>query len=194
MFVRKLPNILTVSRIVIIPVIVALFYFSDNSRFLHRLTAALFLVACITDFFDGYLARAWSIQSKLGKFLDPVADKLLVGAVIVMLVHKDRVDIVPAIAIICREILLSGLREFLADLRISVPVSQLAKWKTAIQMTAIFLILLGAKGSGIEVIEIIGRIALWLAAGLTLFTGHAYLKAALIYLNEEEGYFPPPGQ
>jgi CDP-diacylglycerol--glycerol-3-phosphate 3-phosphatidyltransferase len=103
-----------------------------------------------------------------------------------MLVHFDRVDIFPAIAIVCREILVSGLREFLAELRVSVPVSELAKVKTAMQMSAIFLLLLGTKGSGIEITDIAGRIALWIAAALTLVTGYAYLKSALKYISESE--------
>lgn len=180
---RSLPNILTLSRILIIPLLVGSFYL--HGALSHQIAAAIFLFASVTDFFDGYLARAWSIQSKLGRFLDPVADKLLVGATILMLVHDGRADILPALAIICREILVSGLREFLAELRISMPVSGLAKMKTAVQMGAIFLLLLGAKGSGIEATEVIGQIALWLAAGLTLFTGYVYLRAGLKHMSDE---------
>jgi cardiolipin synthase (CMP-forming) len=181
---RNLPNILTLSRIVVIPLLVASFYLPGALG--YQLTAGLFLLAGITDFFDGYLARAWSIQSRLGQFLDPIADKLLVGATILMLVHFGRADIFPALAIICREIMVSGLREFLAELRISMPVSELAKVKTAVQMTAIFLLLLGSKGSSIGMVDIIGQIALWLAAALTLFTGYAYLRAGLKHMSEEQ--------
>lgn len=180
---RSLPNILTLSRILIIPILVGSFYLTGKLS--HQLAAGLFLLASITDFLDGYLARAWSMQSKLGRFLDPIADKLLVAAAILMLVHFGRADVLPALAIICREILVSGLREFLAELRISMPVSRLAKMKTSVQMLAIFLLLLGSQGSGIEATELIGRIALWIAAGLTVFTGYAYLRAGLRHMSDE---------
>ncbi|MFN7039064.1 MAG: CDP-diacylglycerol--glycerol-3-phosphate 3-phosphatidyltransferase [Alphaproteobacteria bacterium] len=181
---RELPNILTISRILIIPIVVISFYI-DDKILSHRLIAGLFLFASITDFFDGYLARAWSLQSKLGRFLDPIADKLLVGSVILMLVHFNRIDILPAIAIICREILVSGLREFLAEIQVSVPVSKLAKIKTAFQMTAIFLLLLGNKGTGLNFIDVIGRILIWMAAGFTIFTGYVYLKSGLKHMDED---------
>lgn len=184
MTMKNLPNILTLSRILVIPLLVAAFY--TGGVLSHRVAAGLFLLASVTDFFDGYLARAWSIQSRLGRFLDPIADKLLVGASILILVDKGFAAIVPALAIICREILVSGLREFLAELRISMPVSRLAKLKTGVQMGAIFLLLLGSKGSGIEATEIIGSIALWFAAALTVFTGYAYLRAGLKHMSEED--------
>lgn len=182
---KNLPNILTLSRIVVIPLLVAAFYMGGVLS--HRIAAGLFLLASITDFFDGYLARAWSIQSRLGRFLDPIADKLLVGASILILVDTGDAHIVPALAIICREILVSGLREFLAELRIGMPVSRLAKLKTGVQMGAIFLLLLGSKGSGIEATQLVGTVALWFAAGLTLFTGYAYLRAGLKHMSEEDG-------
>jgi CDP-diacylglycerol--glycerol-3-phosphate 3-phosphatidyltransferase len=182
---KNLPNILTISRIIVIPIIVATFYIED-SKLAHKLAAGLFLLASITDFFDGYLARAWSMQSNLGRFLDPIADKLLVGAVILMLVHYKRADVIPALAIICREILVSGLREFLAELRIGMPVSKLAKLKTATQLGAIFILLLGSKGSGFAYADLLGRITLWVAAGLTVFTGYAYLVAGMKYMQEEK--------
>jgi len=176
---RHLPNILTISRIIIIPLLVGSFYLETNLS--YKVGAGLFMIAGITDFFDGYLARAWSIQSKLGRFLDPIADKLLVGAAILMLVHFNRANIFPALAIICREILVSGLREFLAELHIGMPVSNMAKMKTALQMGAIFLLLLGANGS---YINLVGQIALWMAAALTLFTGYAYLQAGLNHMDD----------
>ncbi len=180
---KHLPNILTLSRIMVIPLLVGSFYIGGPIS--HKIAAGLFLLASVTDFFDGYLARAWSIQSRLGRFLDPIADKLLVGASILILVDKGYAHIVPALAIICREILVSGLREFLAELRIGMPVSRMAKLKTGVQMTAIFLLLLGVEGSGIEATEFIGKIALWFAAALTLFTGYAYLQAGLKHMSEE---------
>lgn len=178
---KNLPNILTVSRIISIPLV--LLFYSLNSKYGEMLSSALFLIACVTDFLDGYLARTLSIQSKLGKFLDPIADKLLVGSVILLLVYYKKADILPSIAIICREILVSGLREFLAEIRVSVPVSNLAKIKTGFQMSAIFMLLIGSKGSGFIYMDLLGSIALWIAAGLTLFTGYIYLKAGLKHLD-----------
>ena len=183
---KRLPNILTISRIVVIPFLLLLMCF-DHSQFGHLVAAGVFLYACITDFLDGFLARAWSMQTKLGQFLDTIADKLLVGSVILVLVHFDRADLLPAIAIICREILVSGLREFLAEIRVSVPVSELAKVKTFLQMTAIFILVLGNEGMGdLSYINFIGRITLWVAAGLTLVTGYAYLKASIVHLTNQE--------
>jgi CDP-diacylglycerol--glycerol-3-phosphate 3-phosphatidyltransferase len=176
---KQLPNILTYSRILVIPLIVIVFYL--NSKFSNWLCALLFLYASITDFFDGYLARAWHAHSNLGKFLDPIADKLLIATCLMLLVGSDRAPILPSLAILCREILVSGLREFLADLRISVPVSTLAKYKTAAQMVAIFLLLLGPS---VPVLESLGDILLWAAALLTLVTGYAYLRTGLKYLAE----------
>lgn len=177
---EKIPNFLTTSRVVVIPFILISMLF-EESAFSHRLAAALFLYACITDFLDGYIARVYSIQSEFGKWLDPIADKLLVGSVILVLVHYNRVDLFPAIAIICREILVSGLREFLAGLRISLPVSKLAKVKTFVQMLSIFILVLADKGSGMQFTNFLGRISLWIAACLTLFTGYAYLRASYQY-------------
>lgn len=184
--IKDLPNLLTASRIIVIPFIIFAMLF-DNSMFWHRVAAVLFLYASFTDFLDGYLARSLSLQSNLGKFLDPVADKLLVGAVIVVLVYYDRAGLFPAIAIICREILVSGLREFLADLSVSVPVSKLSKIKTFVQMVAIFILILGKEGSGFQFADIVGNIALWVAAVLTLVTGYAYLKMSFKYFRRKGG-------
>jgi CDP-diacylglycerol--glycerol-3-phosphate 3-phosphatidyltransferase len=183
-FYKSLPNILTLSRIIIIPAIVGSFYLGDNKS-ARLIASSLFLIASFTDFLDGFIARTWSLQSSLGRFLDPIADKLLVSSIILMLVHFDRVDILPALAIIFREILVSGLREFLASLRVSVPVSELSKLKTAVQMLAIFLLLLGNKGSNFMYTDILGRIALWAAALLTIMTGYAYLKSAIKYIAQD---------
>ena len=178
---KHLPNILTISRIASIPLI--LLFYSLDSKVGNIISASLFALAGITDFLDGYLARIYAIQSKLGRFLDPIADKLLVGSVIVTLVYFKKADLLPATAIICREILVSGLREFLAEIRVSLPVSNLAKIKTGFQMSAIFMLLYGSIGSGIECLDLLGKIALWIAAGLTLFTGYAYLKAGLKHID-----------
>ena len=177
---KQLPNFLTVSRIVMIPLIIASFYI--EGQLWHWVAASLFVVASITDFFDGFIARQWQVQSKIGRFLDPIADKLLVAAVMVMVVHFSLADVIPAILIVCREILVSGLREFLAEINVSVPVSRLAKIKTGFQMVAIFLLLLGTEGSNVENIDQIGNVALWIASILTLITGYAYLKAGLKHM------------
>jgi CDP-diacylglycerol--glycerol-3-phosphate 3-phosphatidyltransferase len=182
---RNLPNILTASRIIVIPVLVASFY--AGGKLAHWLAAGLFLFASVTDFFDGYLARMWSVQSNLGRFLDPIADKLLVATAIIMLVRFGGIgkyDVIAAVAILCREILVSGLREYLAELREALPVSKLGKIKTAVQMTALFLLLLGNEGSGLWITEPLGRIALWIAAILTLVSGYAYLKAGMKHISE----------
>ncbi|MDA0782384.1 MAG: CDP-diacylglycerol--glycerol-3-phosphate 3-phosphatidyltransferase [Rickettsiales bacterium] len=193
---KKIPNILTVFRIVIIPILVASFFI--EGKMYHWVAAGLFIIASITDFFDGYLARTLKATSKLGRFLDPIADKLLVASAILMLVHFDgigRYDIVPAVAILCREIMVSGLREFLAEINVSVPVTKLAKVKTAVQMTAIFLLLLGVEGPSFDEVEeiteinltvFIGRILLWVSAVLTVITGYAYLKAGLKHMKEAD--------
>lgn len=180
---KSIPNILTISRILIAPIVVIPLFISD-SALSHRIATILFLFASITDFFDGYLARIWSIQSEFGKFLDPIADKLLISTIIVTLVYFQKIYVIPAIAIICREILVSGLREFLATLRIDIPVSNLAKIKTAMQMISIFLLLLGNKGSGFSFIDTLGNIIIWITAILTIFTGYIYLRAGLSYISK----------
>lgn len=181
MMVKDIPNWLTISRIILIPFVLVAMYF-ENSMFGHRFAAGLFLYACVTDFLDGYLARIWGVQSLVGRFLDPIADKLLVGSVMVMLVYYDRADLFPAIAIIAREILVSGLREFLAEIKVSIPVNKLGKYKTFVQMTAIFILILGNEGSNIEYTNLLGEIILWIAAGLTVLSGYIYFKASYKYL------------
>lgn len=181
----SLPNLLTLSRIFAVPLIVGAF-FIDNA-FVGSLTAFIvFCIAGVTDFFDGYLARAQGLTSKLGQFLDPIADKLMIVAVIIMLVGANRIDglhILAAVIIMCREILVSGLREFLAELKVSVPVTSLAKWKTTLQMIALgALILAGARIDALPAMEV-GLISLWIAAVLTLITGYDYLRAGLRHMT-----------
>jgi len=176
-----LPNNLTYGRIALIPLMVATFYFPGD---LADWTAlGIFALAGITDFFDGYLARITHQQSALGAMLDPIADKLLVGAAIVMLVYSRRIDgldVLPAVIILCREFLVSGLREFLAGLKVSVPVSRLAKWKTTGQMLALGFLLAGDAGDkAVWMNHEIGIAGLWIAATLTLYTGYDYLRAGL---------------
>jgi cardiolipin synthase len=178
-----LPNLLTLSRIFAIPLLVALLYFDGAA---WRWTAlALYAAACITDFFDGYLARSWRQVSNLGRFLDPIADKLLVSAVILILVAERRITgwtVLPALIILCREILVSGLREYLAGLHVGVPVSQLAKWKTLLQMLALGFLILGDAGMPAWPITLIGEAGLWIAAGLTIVTGYDYFRAGMRHM------------
>jgi len=171
------PNLLTAARILAIPAMLAAFYVPGDWG---RLASCLiFAVAAITDYFDGYLARSWSMQSPLGRMMDPIADKLLVGAAILMLVHFGRAPILPALIILCREILVSGLREFLAEVRVGLPVSRLAKWKTGVQMTAIAFLLAGTAAPWWLFADQVGWYGLWLAAGLTVITGLDYLYVGL---------------
>lgn len=178
-----LPNLLTFSRIALVPVVVALFYFDRPLS--NWIAASIFVLACITDYLDGYFARTLKQTTRFGIFLDPVADKLLVSATLLMIVGFGRIQgisLIPAVIILCREILVSGLREFLAEAHVSVPVTQLAKWKTAIQMIALtFLIIEDIPGFPIS-IEGIGIVGLWIAALLTLITGFDYLRAGLKHM------------
>lgn len=185
--VTNLPNILTYGRIAAVPALVACFYFEgDGARWV---ALAIFFAAAVTDFLDGYLARLWSQQSSLGRMLDPIADKLLVAATLLMLASDGTiwgVHMVGAVIILCREVLVSGLREFLAELRVSVPVSQLAKWKTTIQLIAIGILIAGPAGDKVfEHITNIGLAGLWAAAILTLYTGYDYFKAGIAHLMEQ---------
>ncbi|MFQ5783324.1 MAG: CDP-diacylglycerol--glycerol-3-phosphate 3-phosphatidyltransferase [Alphaproteobacteria bacterium] len=181
----NLPNLLTLSRIGVIPPLVALFYWDHPLA--GWIACGLFTLGGITDFLDGYIARTRGQHSRLGKMLDPIADKLLVSAAILMLVANDGAPVLAALVILCRELLVSGLREFLAELRVSVPVSRLAKWKTTIQMVAIGVLLVGDAGptffTGALTTTLVGDILMWLAAGLTLVTGFDYLRAGLKHMN-----------
>jgi cardiolipin synthase len=174
---RHLPNFLTIVRM---GVIVLTFYF-DDVVIAHQLSSFLFLIACITDFFDGYIARKFNLESNLGKMLDPIADKILVGTILIMLVKFKKASELPCILILIREFAVAGLREFLAEIRVSVPVTRLAKIKTFMQMTALFILLLGTQGSGISYLNEIGQTALWIAALITIFTGWSYFYAATKY-------------
>lgn len=176
---KYLPNALTLLRIILIPILVSAFFLEGVIS--NRIATLLFVIAAITDYFDGYFARLLKVQSNLGKIFDPIADKLLVITVIIMLIHFGNGDIfitIPGIIILFREVFVSGLREFLAELHISLPVSKLAKWKTAVQMTALSLMILGDKGANITYIDEIGRYGLIIAAMLTVITGFAYFSAA----------------
>jgi cardiolipin synthase len=185
-----LPNILTLSRIAAIPAVVLLVALHTPPA--DALACLLFGIAAITDYFDGMIARSRSLQSDLGRMLDPIADKLLVGAVLMMLVGHGRLSawgLYPATLIILREILVSGLREYLAEVRVGLPVTQLAKWKTGVQMVSLGMLLGGNStavllGIGWLPVSFIGEGLLWLAAGLTLVTGWDYLKTGWRHASE----------
>ncbi|MPY70762.1 MAG: CDP-diacylglycerol--glycerol-3-phosphate 3-phosphatidyltransferase [Alphaproteobacteria bacterium] len=183
----SLPNLLTLFRIAAVPGLVALFYMASDLG--NWLAAGLFAVAAFTDFLDGYIARATRQYSAFGRFLDPVADKLLVSATLLMATAFNQISglvILPAVVILCREITVSGLREYLAGIQVSVPVSQLAKWKTTLQMFAIGFLIVGDSGPGFLPVRLIGETGLWIAAGLTLITGYDYLRAGLGHIDRAE--------
>jgi len=186
--VFNLPNLLTLSRIAVIPLVVATFYV--DGEIARWVAVVLFGLAAISDFFDGWLARRWNQVSNFGRFLDPIADKLLVAATLMLLVGFDRVSheaILPAVIILCREILVSGLREFLAQLNVGVPVTQLAKWKTAVQMIALPILLIGDAAPPYLHAQAVGEMALTVAAVLTLITGWDYLQVGLRKMRESDG-------
>ena len=183
----SLPNLLTLSRIVAVPALVVLMWTPNAWEWLFAF--GLYCVAGLTDYLDGYLARAQGTVSKLGVFLDPIADKIMVAAVIVMLIHAGTIHglaTVAALVILLREIFVSGLREFLAGLQVSIPVSQLAKWKTAAQMVALGALVLDGATSrlwpALPALEV-GLWCLWAAAALTLITGYDYLRAGLRHMD-----------
>jgi CDP-diacylglycerol--glycerol-3-phosphate 3-phosphatidyltransferase/cardiolipin synthase len=183
----SLPNVLTYARILAVPAIVGTLYFMNNERG-RWIALAVFVFACITDWLDGYLARVWRQQSTLGRMLDPIADKLLVGATLLMLTHNNTVEgynVFAAVIILSREILVSGLREFLAELNVKVHVTQLAKWKTMLQMVALAVLVAGPAGERfVAGVTKTGLGLLWLAALLTLWTGYDYLRAAVRHAIE----------
>ncbi len=182
----KLPNLLTYGRILAVPLIVLCFFMEGRlhgSDFARWIALALYLIASITDFFDGYLARVWNQTSPIGRMLDPIADKLLVSSILLLLAADGTIagwTIWAAIIILCREILVSGLREYLAELKVSVPVTWIAKWKTTIQMIAIGFLLAGPAGDKIiPYVTETGIVLLWIAAIITMYTGYDYFQAGL---------------
>ena len=189
---KKIPNILTIGRILIVPFFVLAFYLSG---FYGDLTALiLFIVASFTDFLDGMLARFLGEESKLGELLDPIADKIIVATALILLVMDGTIrnyEVIAAIIILTREILISGLREFLAKGKIKLPVSNLAKLKTVLQMVSIALLLSGDTGNKIINFQdynaqTIGIIFLWLSAALTLFTGYEYMRRGIDHAISED--------
>lgn len=183
----SLPNVLTYARIVAVPAIVAVLFFMNSERG-RWIALAIYVAACITDWLDGYLARVWRQQSTLGRMLDPIADKLLVGATLLMLAHDNTIEgmnVWAAVIILCREILVSGLREFLAELNVKVHVTQLAKWKTTLQMVALGILVVAPAGERfVAGVTQTGLGLLWVAALLTLWTGYDYLRAAVRHAIE----------
>ena len=182
-----LPNLLTLSRILAVPILVFLLW--KPAPYDYLITFIMYCIVGITDYFDGYLARAQGLTSRLGQFLDPIADKVMVAAVLVMLMASRKADgdapiiqdwtVIPALIILIREITVSGLREFLAELKVLVPVSALAKWKTTFQLVALGALILGGAFPTQQWVHLTGVICLWAAAALTMVTGYDYLRLGL---------------
>ena len=188
-----MPNLLTYARILVVPLVVLCFDLEERGKSsdLMRWSAlGLFVFASVTDFFDGYLARTWEQTSSLGRMLDPIADKLLVAASLLLLAADGTIagwSIWAAIVILSREILVSGLREYLAELKVAVPVTQLAKWKTTLQMIAVGFLLAGPAGDKVLPFATdIGLVLLWVSAAVTLVTGWDYFRAGLKHMVDEE--------
>lgn len=180
-----LPNLLTLSRIVAVPLLVA-FLWWPRWEAGYAIAFALYCLMGITDYFDGYLARANGAVSRLGIFLDPIADKIMVAAVILILVGTRDiagVHVIAALVILLREIAVSGLREFLAGAQVSVPVSKLAKWKTTLQLVALGALILDGAVPGAPWVASVGLGALWGAAVLTVVTGWDYLRVGLRHMD-----------
>jgi CDP-diacylglycerol---glycerol-3-phosphate 3-phosphatidyltransferase len=195
-----LPNTLTYARIAAVPLVVACMFWQDileGGLWLRWVALVLFITAAVTDVLDGYFARSLGQQSNIGRMLDPIADKLLVSSALLMLAADGTIrgwSLWAAIVILCREILVSGLREYLAELRVGVPVTRLAKWKTALQLVAVGFLLAGTAGDrlvaavvnlGFPVVTWIGLTLLWLSALLTLYTGYDYFGAGLHHLTKD---------
>ena len=182
--IYTIPNIITFVRIILIPIILYLL-FSDNSNVV-LIAGLLFIVSSISDYFDGYLARTLNHQSAMGRLFDPIADKLLVGACLLVLCsfgYISGLTVLPALIILLREILVSGLREYLAEIRVGLPVSRLAKWKTGLQMFSLGFLIVGDASPPEIPSVLIGEICLWLAALLTLWTGYDYLRSGLLHAS-----------
>jgi len=186
----SLPNLLTLSRIFAVPILVFLLWRPTPVD--YAVTFVLYCMVGITDYFDGYVARTQGQISKLGQFLDPIADKIMVGAVLIMLISSRKANPVPeieglhiiaALIILLREIIVSGLREFLAELKVEVKVSRLAKWKTTFQLVALGALILGGAVPAQGWVHDIGIVSLWAAAALTLITGWDYLRVGLKHMD-----------
>lgn len=183
-----LANCLTYGRLVAVPVVVVLLFWPDEIA--ARWSAfGVFVAAAITDYLDGYVARAWAQSSALGRMLDPIADKLLVAACLLMLAADGSINgmsLWAAIVILCREVLVSGLREYLAELKVGLPVSRIAKWKTTVQLVALGVLVAGPAGESlIPGSMTAGIVLLWLAAALTLYTGWDYMRAGIRHVIDD---------
>ncbi|GJE71376.1 CDP-diacylglycerol--glycerol-3-phosphate 3-phosphatidyltransferase [Methylorubrum podarium] len=183
-----LANCLTYGRLVAVPVVVVLLFWPDEIA--ARWAAfGVFVAAAITDYLDGYVARAWAQSSALGRMLDPIADKLLVSALLLMLAADRTIagmSLWAAIVILCREVLVSGLREYLAELKVGLPVSRIAKWKTTVQLIALGVLVAGPAGESVLPGSLTaGIVLLWLAAALTLYTGWDYLRAGIRHVIDD---------
>jgi cardiolipin synthase len=194
-YALSVPNLLTYARILAIPLLVFFFYTERPAG--RWLSFAVFILASISDFFDGYLARAWHQQSAIGRMLDPIADKLIVATSLLLLASDRTIgswSLIAAIIILIREISVSGLREFLAEVRVSVPVSRIAKYKTTLQMVAIGFLLIGPAGdklmkyyfADLGLFTYVGLLLLWISALITVYTGYDYFRAGVRHLMEEE--------
>ncbi|MEC8086686.1 MAG: CDP-diacylglycerol--glycerol-3-phosphate 3-phosphatidyltransferase [Pseudomonadota bacterium] len=188
--ILTLPNILTLSRVAVIPVLVALFFLETANG--QWIACGIFIFSAITDFFDGFLARSLGQTTAFGTFLDPVADKLLVASALLMMVAFGQIAgvvVIPAIIILCREILVSGLREYLSSFAVSLPVSNLAKWKTTLQMAAICILIVGDAAHplipDLIPVRLIGEMGLWVAAIVTIITGSEYLRIGLRHMDQK---------
>jgi cardiolipin synthase (CMP-forming) len=185
----NLPNLLTYGRVVAVPVVAGLLFWPNEPR--ARWAAfAVFVLAAITDYLDGYIARAYAQSSALGRMLDPIADKLLVAACLLMLAANGGIagySMWAAIVILCREVLVSGLREYLAELKVGVPVSRVAKYKTTLQLVALGFLIVGPAGEAVlPLTQAIGLVLLWIAAALTLYTGWDYMKSGIRHVIDDE--------
>src|ERR1700726_839683 len=188
-----LPNILPYARIAAVPVVVGCMFSQailHGGLWVRWVALVIFIAAGVSDFLDGYFARIWGQQSSLGRMLEPIADKLLGSSCLLMLAAENTIHgwaLFAAVVILCREILVSGLREYLAELRVSVPVTRLAKWKTTLQLVAVGFLICGDAGDAIvPVVTHIGITLLWLSALLTLYTGWDYLQAGVHHLTRED--------
>ncbi|KAA1177856.1 CDP-diacylglycerol--glycerol-3-phosphate 3-phosphatidyltransferase [Rhizobium tropici] len=189
----SIPNLLTYGRILCVPLIVLCFFIEgklEGSDFARWVALWIFIIASLTDFLDGYLARIWNQTSNIGRMLDPIADKLLVSAILLLVAADGTIagwSLWAAIIILCREILVSGLREYLAALKVSVPVTRIAKWKTTAQLVAIAFLLAGPAGDKVlPYTTEMGIVLLWVAALLTIYTGYDYFRAGLKHVVDEE--------
>ena len=181
--IYTIPNIITFIRIILIPIILYLL-FSENQNIV-LLAGGLFIISSISDYFDGYLARVLNQSSKLGTLLDPIADKLLIASVIVVLVDTNVISnlhVIPAIIILLREIAISGLREFLAKMNTDMPVSKLAKYKTKFQMVSLSILIISLGFQLNDFLWNLGLVTLWIAAIITLLSGYNYMAKGLKHI------------